>query len=950
MKFNQRRNIQLLTTSAVVTIPVAATSLSQTPEFTAVDIAQWTLDGRGNALVKLHDGSIQSLAYGTFKIVGGRLVLVTSANAPAMNVPANDQPVVTSDLAQLGLLELVADMSDLELVAAGAGSLAALGTAGWVVSTSDGGGIGATGPQGPAGADGQDGADGAQGPQGIQGPAGADGQDGADGAQGPQGIQGPAGADGQDGADGAQGPQGIQGPAGADGQDGADGAQGPQGNQGPAGADGQDGADGAQGPQGIQGPAGADGEAANIPPIIEGGDLIFLSVSEEDNGLIYSAVASDPDGNNLSFNLLPELDQSEFQLSTNGSLSWLNLPDYTSPTANSPLVDLFDNPNVYGASIEVTDGQGGSDNQQLIIMVTPSIQSQNGLNIDFGDNYAAASSTISNVNASNTSDFLKFGNNTADGATLNINTYGGFDTVIFGEDTASENGSVSINSGDGTQIYEFEGINSNGDITINAGNGDQSYEFDYVWATNLTINAGSGDQTYRGRDFAKNGATVLINAGAGSQNFDFYERSGNLGGHLTIIGNTGTQVFNMGESAGGGFVEIYGGDGEQSYIFQQGTGAVGGQLKIVGGVGDQSYSFGHSTLSGTHAGTLDITPGLGDQTFSFGDHSFTYSSFQLDSGDGNHSLTFGDHIAEGATADLRLTSTDGDTVYVFGDYTAHLGGSVQIEVGSGDDTITFGNATALDSSVSIVGSAGNKTVQTGYSVANQANGDFSVHFGDGNHNLSLGDSIADTGSALINLGNGNHNLEFGNFAGSATGLLEINLGDGNSSISMGSHAGENGGQVNLGLGNGDHNLSVGDYAGNLSITVGDGNSQIAIGDFASNDGGRIDIFVGNGQHTISFNQSATNYNLGEIFIELTSDNTGDQIAFNGFLKQDIVTIKNYQIGIDDPIMMDAAHGPSNWTGSYTGMDIVFESSEGTHTFTFEGLAGQSLDPIDYFQT
>ena len=174
MKFNQRRNIQLVTTSAVVTIPVAATSLSQTPTFTAVDIAQWTLDGQGNALVKLHDGSIQYLAYGTFKIVGGRLVLVTSADAPAMNVPANDQPVMTSDLAQLGLFDLVDQMSDLELVAAGAGSLAALGTAGWVVNTSNGGGggIGAPGPQGPAGADGQDGADGAQGPQGIQGPAG----------------------------------------------------------------------------------------------------------------------------------------------------------------------------------------------------------------------------------------------------------------------------------------------------------------------------------------------------------------------------------------------------------------------------------------------------------------------------------------------------------------------------------------------------------------------------------------------------------------------------------------------------------------------------------------------------------------------------------------------------------------------------------------------------------
>ena len=66
MKFTKRRSNELLATSAAVSLPAAAAGQSQSAIFTPVDIAQWTLDSQGNALVKMHDGSIQSLTYGTF--------------------------------------------------------------------------------------------------------------------------------------------------------------------------------------------------------------------------------------------------------------------------------------------------------------------------------------------------------------------------------------------------------------------------------------------------------------------------------------------------------------------------------------------------------------------------------------------------------------------------------------------------------------------------------------------------------------------------------------------------------------------------------------------------------------------------------------------------------------------------------------------------------------------
>ena len=66
MKFTKGRGYELLTTGTAVSIPAAATAQSQTAILTPVDIALWTLDSQGNALVKMHDGSIQSLTYGTF--------------------------------------------------------------------------------------------------------------------------------------------------------------------------------------------------------------------------------------------------------------------------------------------------------------------------------------------------------------------------------------------------------------------------------------------------------------------------------------------------------------------------------------------------------------------------------------------------------------------------------------------------------------------------------------------------------------------------------------------------------------------------------------------------------------------------------------------------------------------------------------------------------------------
>ena len=122
MRLTKRRGYELLTTGTAVSLPAAATGQSQSAIFKPVDIAQWTLDSQGNALVKLHDGSIQSLTGGSFKIVRGRLVPITRDDEPALDVPGNDQPVTTGDLEELGVFEL----SQFGWYSAGAGGVAGI--------------------------------------------------------------------------------------------------------------------------------------------------------------------------------------------------------------------------------------------------------------------------------------------------------------------------------------------------------------------------------------------------------------------------------------------------------------------------------------------------------------------------------------------------------------------------------------------------------------------------------------------------------------------------------------------------------------------------------------------------------------------------------------------------------------------------------------------------------
>lgn len=74
-----------------------------------------------------------------------------------------------------------------------------------------------------------------------------------------------------------------------------------------------------------------------------------VSVSESQSGVFYTATASDPDGDSLTFTLSGGTDVAQFQISASGALSFRAQPDFEAPAD-------ADRNNVYLVQIGVSDG------------------------------------------------------------------------------------------------------------------------------------------------------------------------------------------------------------------------------------------------------------------------------------------------------------------------------------------------------------------------------------------------------------------------------------------------------------------------------------------------------------------------------------------------------------------------------------------------------------------
>jgi glucose/arabinose dehydrogenase len=92
---------------------------------------------------------------------------------------------------------------------------------------------------------------------------------------------------------------------------------------------------------------GGGGGSANRAPSFT--SPASVSVTENSSGTIYTATATDPDGNALTYSLSGGADRTSFQISSAGALSFVSSPDFEAPAdANGD--------NVYQVDIRVDDG------------------------------------------------------------------------------------------------------------------------------------------------------------------------------------------------------------------------------------------------------------------------------------------------------------------------------------------------------------------------------------------------------------------------------------------------------------------------------------------------------------------------------------------------------------------------------------------------------------------
>jgi len=68
----------------------------------------------------------------------------------------------------------------------------------------------------------------------------------------------------------------------------------------------------------------------NQPPVFTSPNA--ASVSENSSGAVYTATASDPNGNALTFSLTGGADRARFQISPSGALSFVSPPDFEQPS------------------------------------------------------------------------------------------------------------------------------------------------------------------------------------------------------------------------------------------------------------------------------------------------------------------------------------------------------------------------------------------------------------------------------------------------------------------------------------------------------------------------------------------------------------------------------------------------------------------------------------------
>ena len=201
----------------------------------------------------------------------------------------------------------------------------------------------------------------------------------------------------------------------------------------------------------------------NEDPIITSANSVFI---EEGQLAVLTVTSSDVDGDIPIFEIIGGDDAALFSLDeSNGELSFVVAPDFEDPND-------FDSDNVYNVTILVSDGNGGSDLQNISVVVTNS-----------NENPVITSAALENVVENQTS-ILTVTSMDVDGGIPQYSIIGGSDEALFSINSSSGELSFSVEpdfenpiDADGNNDYDVV-------VLVTDGNGGISSQSITVVVTN----------------------------------------------------------------------------------------------------------------------------------------------------------------------------------------------------------------------------------------------------------------------------------------------------------------------------------------------------------------------------------------------------------------------------------------------------------------------------------
>lgn len=548
----------------------------------------------------------------------------------------------------------------------------------------------------------------------------------------------------------------------------------------------------------------------------------------------------------------------------------------------------------------------GSGNDKIYIANKSESNSAYDNNIDAGDG--------------NNEIELKSGDNNT------IKTGSGNDKITVYQ--RGDNNTITSTGGD-NEIYYGKGMegqggteNSNQSITTGAGN-DKIYIGNVVDGAHggvnyITIDAGDGaNELYMGYNSAygniKTGSgNDKIYYNQGDENNFSYENTIDAGEGKNEIYITKGYKYNITTGSGDDII-TKGTSGGQMSADKKTTISAGDGHNVIN-LKDGAYDIttGNSTVTDISAENYNI----GSEINITSDSNIQYLNIETGSGDDTITMNRGGGYASSITIDAG----DGDNhiEYANNKGTSFIGNGATITTGSGDDTIIVG----------MFDEKGIGTDSPEVNVINAGDGDNEITIARGQENniTTTGDgknTISINGYSYLNTittGDGDDTIELGKNTTDYNQNNTITAGNGTNTITIGNEdsSGNNDNEITTGSGN--DTITLGNHSGHNTITTGDGVDSITLGTYSDNN----TITTGNGKKTITTGDNSAGN-------EITTG-SGDDVITLGVGSGNIV---NTGDGADTVTMYSATlnTGSGNDTvklkGSASGTELTMGTGDDT---------------------